>query len=236
MVTYHGATVDVRVSRIAAEGKIIKEYLGLADGTGAEQVFHTKFFPITTDAGVATDLETEVDLYARDPATLVWTEADDDGSDFDIVGATGTVTLEELYNVVGIQNFPISISYYTDYTIARGQGASIEFSRDKEVIHELGNPAPQEIKTGHYTVSGSIDALISTNDMVTKGLSESDFYKLPPDCSLYLYPNKNAASQPYFKVTNVVFTDISVKASLKGMMAVGLKYSGLLLAQGTNPA
>jgi len=236
VVTYHGATVDVRVSRIAAEGKIIKELLGILNGSTNEQAFQTKFFPITTDAGVATDLETLVDVYSRDPATVTWAELDDDGSDFDIVGATGSVIVEEAYNQAGVANFPLSISYYTDGTIARGQGISWDYARDKEIVHELGNPAPQEIKTGHWTVSGSIDALVSNNDMVTKGLSESDFYKLPPDCSLYIYPNKNAASQPYIKLTNIVFTGISVKAPLKGLMTVSVKFDGLLAATGTNPA
>jgi hypothetical protein len=236
MVTYHGATVDLRISRLLAEGKIIKEYLGILNGSTNEQVFQAKNFPITTDAGVITDLETEVDVYSRDPATLVWTELDDDGSDFDIVGATGTVTVEEDYNQAGVANFLLSMSYYTDQIVSRGQGASIDYARDVEEIHELGDPAPKELKAGHFSVSGTIDALRTTNDLITKALSSSDFYKLPPDFSLYIYPNKNVALAPYSKVTNIMLSAASVKAALKGIMAVNIKYKGLLIAEGTNPA
>lgn len=235
MTVYHGATVDLRISKILAEGKIIKEYLGILDGSTNEQVFQAKHFPITTNAGVATDLETEVDVYSRDPVTLVWTELDDDGTDFDIIGAAGTVTVEEAYNVGGVAGHLLSMSYYTDEIIARGQGASVDFNRDLEDIHELGSDAPKELAAGHFTVSGTIDALVTTNDMLTKALSSSDFYKLPPDFSIYIYPNKNVALAPYFKVTDAIFSGFSIKAALKGIMAVNLKYKGLLAAQGANP-
>ena len=62
MVTYHGVTAKVYWQRIAAEGKIIQEYIGTLDGSTNEQVLYTKSFPLTTNAGVATDLETEVDV------------------------------------------------------------------------------------------------------------------------------------------------------------------------------
>lgn len=234
MTVYHGATVTLRLSNILAEGKIIKEYLGVLTGDTAEQVFYTKNFPITTNAGVATDDETLVDVYTRPAAGgETFTELDDDGSDFDIVGATGAVTIEEAANQAGDAGKFVSISYWTDAAISRGQGASIEFDRAVESIHELGAYAPAELAAGHYTLSGTIDALYITRDLMGKVLGESDLYKRLADFSFYIYPNGNTAGQPYIKVADAQFSGGSIKATLKGIMAVNVKYKGLVASIGT---
>ena len=233
MVVYHGATVDLRIANILAEGKIIQEYFGALDGDTAECPFYTKNFPITDNAGVATDAEVNVDVYTRVPGGVTWVELADDGSTFDIVGATGSVIVEEASNQAGDALKEVSISYWTDALVGRGQDASIEYERDLEVVHELGNAAPQELASGHTQVSGSIGSLYVSRDTIGKVLGESDFYKRLASFSFYLYPNKNVGGQPYLKVAGAQFYGGSIKATLKGIMAVNVKYKGLVASVGT---
>lgn len=51
MTTYHGATVKLVIERLAAEGKIQKEYIGTLNGLAADQSFYAHNFPITGGAG-----------------------------------------------------------------------------------------------------------------------------------------------------------------------------------------
>ena len=234
MTVYHGATVVLRICNLLAEGKIQKEYLGLLTGDTNEQTFYTKNFPITTNAGVATDDETLVDVFTR-PATggETFTELDDDGSDFDITGATGAVVVEEAANQGGDAGKFLSISYYTTADVSRGQGATIDFNRDLQIIHELGSDAPKELSAGQYEISGTIEALYITRDMLGKVLSIEDFYKTLTSFSMYLYPNGNTAGQPYIKVGSATFHGGTIKAGLKTILANNLKFKGTALSIGT---
>lgn len=231
MTTYHGATVVLRLSRLAAEGKISREYLGDLDGSGEDQDFYTANYPITTAAGVTTDDETEVDVFMRSGDDFI--ELDDDGSDFTIDGSEGLVTVKAAVNQPGNAGRNISVSYYTDGIVSRGQGASVEFSRDVQEVHELGSAAPQELVAGHYTVSGTIEALYVSRDLMGKVLGETDLYKQLSSFSFYIYPNGNTAGQPYIKVTNATFEGGTIKATLKGLVAVNVKYKGTAASIGT---
>jgi len=234
MTVYHGATVVLKLSRLAAEGKIVKEYLGLLDGSGDEQTFYTANFPVTTSVGVTTDTETDVDVYTRPAAGgETFTELDDDGSDFDITGATGAVVVEEAANQAGDAGKFLSISYYTTADVSRGQGATIEFNRDLQSIHELGSDAPAELAAGQYEISGTIEALHTTRDILGKVLGIEDFYKTLASFSMYLYPNGNTAGQPYIKVGSATFHDGDLKAGLKTILANNLKFKGTALSIGT---
>lgn len=234
MTVYHGATVVLRLCNILADGKILQEYLGTLNGSGAEQTFYTANFPITDNAGTATDAEANVDVYTR-PATggETFTELADDGTAFDIVGATGAVTIEEAANQAGDAGKFVSISYWTDAIVSRGQGASVDFSRDIQDIHELGAYAPAELAAGQYTISGTIDTFYTTRDMFGKILGAKDYYKVPEEFSFYIYPNGNAAGQPYIKLSNVKFSGGSLKTPLKAPIALGMAYKGLVASIGT---
>ena len=48
-MSYHGATVKLKIERILAEGMIQKEFIGIGDGAGDDE-FHTKNFPIVDPA------------------------------------------------------------------------------------------------------------------------------------------------------------------------------------------
>jgi len=45
-MSFHGATVKLKIERILAEGMIAKEYLGVLSGGAVDQDFYTKNFPI----------------------------------------------------------------------------------------------------------------------------------------------------------------------------------------------
>jgi hypothetical protein len=233
MTVYHGATVALKIENILAEGKILKQYIGTLDGSAGNQVLLTPSFPITTNAGVTTDDETLVEVYTDGLVPGTFNVYDTDGSDYTIDGATGAVTIQAAENQVGNAGERISISYWTSALVSRGQGASIDFERDIEVIHELGNPAPQELASGHYKVSGNIDVLYITRDIFGKVIGESDFYKQLASYSFYLLPAGVGGGNPYIKVAGAKFHGASFKATLKGILALNVKYSGLVASIGT---
>lgn len=94
--TYSGATIELKLERLAAEGKIDKEYIGTLLGNDLDQNLYTKRFPITWDAaepgGVTgevaanapsstvfkTDLSSAVEDYYKD-MTLRFTSGARDG-------------------------------------------------------------------------------------------------------------------------------------------------------------
>jgi len=234
--TYHGSQVKIRLERLTAETKIQKEYLGVLSGAGVDQDFYTKNFPITTGAGVTTDAETDVDVFTRVSTGLSWVELSDAGADFTITGATGLVKVLAAKNAGGDAGKLVSISYFTTALVARGQGVSVDFSGDLEEVLELGNRAPQELKEGHTYLSGTIDALYITRDLLGKALGISDYYQRLTDYSFYLFPNGETVGQPRIKLSNVKFSGGNLKVGLKALVAVNVKYKGLALSMDTVPA
>ena len=232
MTTYHGATVKLVIERLADEGKIAKEYLGAIDGLGGAATFYTKNFPITTDAGVITDAETEVDVYKRVAGTTDWTELSDGGTDFTITGATGEVVIAAAVNDAVYQ---ISISYYTTAEVGMGQSASIDFDGGLEEVYKLGSRSPQEIKEGQKTLSGTIEQLYTSRDLIGKFLGESDFYKKLADFTFYIYPNGETAGQPQIKLENVKFGGGSISVDVGSIMAARVTYKGLAVSVGSVP-
>lgn len=233
MPTYHGVTVVLRIARLLAEGKIPQEYLGTLNGSGTDQNFYSKNFPITTDAGATTNDQTKVDVYTRVPPGTTWVELSDTGSDFIITGASGLVTIKAAKNQAGDAGKAVSISYYHAAVVARGQGESIDFASDLQEILEQGNRNPQELKEGHIAIGGTIDVLYVSADLLGKFLGSSDFYNLLADFSIYLYPNGNVSGQPYIKVANAKFSGGSIRGGLKAILAVNLRFKGLVLSSGT---
>lgn len=236
MPTYHGATVKLRIERLAAEGKIQREALGVLSGGAIDQDFYTKNFPITTGAGVTTDTETDVDVYAKDPAGTTWVELDDDGSDFTIDGSEGLFTIQAAANQAGDAGKMVSISYYTAAYVGRGQGASIDYGSDLEDVHELGSRSPQELKEGHVSISGAIDALYVSRDLFGKMLGVDDFYGRLADFTLLLRPNGDSPGEPQVRLGNTKFSGGSIKVGLKAIMSSNVKFKGLAVELEEVPA
>jgi len=236
MVTYHGATVILRFEKLTAETMILKEYLGLLSGGGVDQVFYTKNFPITTGAGATTDVESNVNVYTRVAGAATWvTLSNASEADFAILGASGTVTIKAAKNAGGDAGKAVSIDYFTCVPVSRGQGATVNFDRDVLVVSELGNPAPVELITGHNHVSGNIDVLYCDRNMFGKVLGQADWYNTLPDFSFHIAPNGWTSGQPDIKVTNAKFYSGALKATLKGLMALNVKFEGLLATVTTVP-
>jgi len=221
---------------LAAEGKIQKEYLGALDGSAANQSFYTARFPITTDVGVTTDAETEVDVFTNDLTPGSWSEYADDGSAFLITGATGEVEIQAAENQGGNINERISISYYTTETPAVAQGATIVYDQEIRDVYQLGDEDPQELKEGTIAISGTIALLWTNRSMSGTYLGKSDFYKKLAAYSLYLYPNKEVTGQPRFKVGSVKFSGGRIDVGIDTILAENVSYKGLVLSEDTVPA
>lgn len=233
MVTYRGVTCTLTIERLTAEGMIDKEYLGELDGSGTDQTFYTKRFPITTGAGVATDSESDVNVYTDDKSPGSWSEYLDDGSDFEITGATGAVVIKSAENQSGNAGEKVSIDYYTTVDVGEGGGITIDFDGSLENIHKLGSRDPQEIKEGPKTISGRIDWMFISRDLMGTFLTESDFYKKLADFTVTLYPNGNTAGQPYIKLSNVKFGGGSLSVDVNSILAGNMTFQGLAIEVGT---
>jgi hypothetical protein len=224
MVTYHGTTVKLVIERLTAEGKIAQEYIGTLSGGAVDQTFYTKNFPITTGAGVTTDAETEVDVFTNDGTLGSWSEYLDDGSDFEITGATGAVLIKAAENQGGNAGERISISYYTTAEVAVGQSAEVNWEGDLTDIHKLGSVLPQELKEGPVTIGGTIGQLYA------KKLADFSFY-------IYLDAPEGViqSGSPYIKVANTKFGGGSLSVDVAGITALNVDYKGLALSQGLYP-
>lgn len=234
MTTYHGATVKLVIERLETEGKIAKEFIGATDGLGGAATFYTRNFPITDNAGVTTDDETEVDVFKRVAGTTSWTELSDIGDEFTITGATGEVVIAAGVNDAVYQ---ISISYYTTAEVGEGQNASVDFDGGLEETHKLGSRDPWEIKEGPISISGSIGQLYPNRDLFGKYIGESDFYKKLADFSFYIYLDAPegviADGSPYIKVANAKFGGGSLSVDLGSIVALDVTYKGLAVSSGT---
>ena len=229
MVTYHGVTAKVYWQRIAAEGKIIQEYIGTLNGDTNPQVLYTRNLPITTNAGVATDLETEVDVYTDDKTLGDWTEYLDDGSDFTIIGATGAVTIDATENQAVNATERINISYYTMAELGCAQGMTIETNRDILEVRKMGQALAVELKAGHIHISGAIRDLYTNRDLMGKILGQKDYYGTPADFSLYLYPNGVTPGEPRIKCGNVMAAKGSLGIALDALLSNDVDFKAIAL-------
>jgi len=230
MTTYHGTAAKLFLERIAAETLILKEFIGIGDGAGDDDLY-TANFPITTDAGVVTDDELLVNVYTDELTPGTWHELEDDGSEFLITGATGLVQIQAAVNVNGER---YSIDYFYRSEVGTGQGVTIDFEGNLLDVHYLGDRDPAEIKAGVIAISGTINQLWCDRDLMGKFLGKADYTELPTDFSLYLYPSgSSAVGQPYVKVSKVKFGGGSISVDVAGILATNMNYKGTVIAVGT---
>ena len=230
MTSFSGTQAKLYLERVAAETKILHEYIGTGDGAGID-LFYTANFPITTNAGVATDDELLVDVFTDQATPGSWHELEDDGSEFLITGATGEVAIQAIANNIGER---YCIDYWYKSEVGTGQGVSIEFEGNLLDVHHLGDRDPKEIKEGVIALSGTITQLHCDRDLLGKFLGKSDFFKRLADFSLYLYPTGSlAAGQPYVKLTGVKFGGGSLSVDVSSIVATNLNFKGKILSVGT---
>jgi hypothetical protein len=235
VTTYHGAECELRVERLSAEGKIVQEYLGTLDGSASNQTFYTSQFPITTNAGVETDDETEVDVYTDDGVPGSWSEYLDDGSDFTIVGATGAVTIQAAENQGGNAGERISISYYTAYDIGYAQSATVDWDGGLINVHELGTRGPVEIKEGHINIRGTITRFRCDRRFTGLVIGMRDLYQSQPGMTFRVFPGGNSSGEPRITVTGAKFGAGSFSQDLDGLFQDNVTFLGLATAEDTVP-
>ena len=231
MPTYHGVTAKSYFERIAAEGQIQKEVLGILSGGSVDQDFYTAMFPITTNAGVATDVETNVNVYTRVPTGLTWvTLSNASETDFAITGATGLVKIKAAKNQPGDAGKIVSIDYWTKAEVGMGQGDAITTGREVKDIYKLGSADVQELVAGKkQPVTVKIKNYYVNRDLAGKLLGESDFYKKLAALSHYLYPNGVTTGQPRIKVANIVAEGHGITASVDDAIVEDLSLKGITL-------
>ena len=230
MTSFSGTQAKLYLERVAAETKILKEFIGVGSAVGDADLY-TANFPITTDAGNVTDDETLVDVYTDEGTPGSWHELEEDGSEFVITGATGLVQIQDVANNAGER---YCIDYYYRSEVGRGQGLTTDFEGNLTDVHHLGDRDPKEIKEGVIALSGTITQLYCDRDLLGKFLGKSDFFKRLADFSLYLYPTGSlAAGQPYVKLTGVKFGGGSLSVDVSSIVATNLNFKGKILSVGT---
>jgi phage tail tube protein FII len=230
LTTYHGVETKSYFQRLAAEGMMLKVYLGALSGAGVNQDFYTPMFPITDNAGAETDDETKVNVYTRVSTGLTWVELSDAGADFTIDGSEGKVTVLAAKNQAGDAGKLVSIDYYFQAEVGCGQSETITTGRETKEIHKLGTAAIQEIKKGkNKPVVIKVKNYYVNRTFYGKLLSETDFYKDLAALTHYLYPGGTASGQPRIKVANLVADGHDLSTSVDDVLVEDLTMKGITL-------
>jgi len=225
---YDGMTIRFTGGGNAGEMRVISSYLQASGEITASAAFTGA--PALNDAFI---IEPSVNVYSDEGTPGSWTEYLEDGTDYTIAGLTGLVKILAAENQAGNAGESISVDYYTMAEVGLGQSASIDFGGSLEDVYTLGSRDPQEIKEGQKSISGTIDQLYCSRDLIGKFLGESDFYERLTDFSFYLYPNGEVGGQPEIKLSNVKFGGGSISVDIGGIMAANVTFKGLVIAVGT---
>lgn len=225
---YDGMTLRFIDGPNADEMEVIASYLQ-ANG----QVTMSAAFTAAPAAGNSFVIEPTVNVYSDEGTPGSWVEYTEDETDYYIVGLTGAIVIAAAENQVGDAGDAISIDYYTSALVGLGQSMSIDFEGNLTDVYGLGDRDPQEIKEGTKSISGTIEQLYCSRDLIGKFLGESDFYGRLTDFSFYLYPNGETGGQPEIKLSNVKFGGGSISVDVGGIMAANVTFSGLVIAIGT---
>jgi hypothetical protein len=114
---------------------------------------------------------------------------------------------------------------YTDATATTD--ISWEFSRDIETIYKHGDPAPQEIKAGHWAVTGTLTRNYEQGNFSAAGKT---FAAMAMDGTPYhiaIFPEGDAL--PKIDLEDCVFSGYNQKEPLKGVIGEVAKFTALLV-------
>ena len=105
---------------------------------------------------------------------------------------------------------------------------SFEFGRQLDEVYIHGDPAPQELKSGHYTISGTITRDFETGNFSAAGAT---FFAMAQGTTEYyvaIFPEGDAS--PKILMSKVKFNGYTIKTPLKGTVQETCKFKGLTLA------
>lgn len=225
---YNDMTIRFTSGANSGEKRVISAY-SVTNG----QITASSAFTAAPSASDPFIIEPSVNVYTDDGTPIgTWTEYDEDGTDYIIVGSTGKVTIMAAENQGGNAGERISIDYYTTHTPGRGQSFEVGVRREILEVWELGNADPQDLVAGKKSVSMGLDDLFIDATMFNWVIGESDYYKLPADVTVYIYPNHNVIGQPYVKVSNVMFEGGTFSGSIDGLLGVGFTMKALAVDTG----
>jgi hypothetical protein len=114
---------------------------------------------------------------------------------------------------------------YTDATATTE--ISWEWARDSEVVHKHGDPAPQEIKTGHWAITGSITRKYEQGNFSAAGVTFAAMAMGVISMHISVFPEGDAL--PKLDIEDAFFNSYSMKAPLKGLLEETAKFDGLLV-------
>jgi hypothetical protein len=104
---------------------------------------------------------------------------------------------------------------------------SFDFARDVEEVYKHGDPAPQELKPGHHSISGSITRNFETGNFSAAGVTFAAMCMGTTPMHLAVFPEGDAL--PKDDIEDCIFTGYSKKFPLKGIVQETAKFKGLLI-------
>jgi hypothetical protein len=114
---------------------------------------------------------------------------------------------------------------YTDATATTE--INWEWARDSEVIHKHGDPAPVEIKTGHWAVTGTITRIYDDVNFSAAGVKFAAMCMGVISMHISVFPEGDAL--PKIDLEDCFFNSYSMKAPLNGVIQETAKFDGLLV-------
>jgi hypothetical protein len=114
---------------------------------------------------------------------------------------------------------------YTDATATID--ISFDFERDLEEVYKHGDPAPQELKPGHWRVSGSMTRNFETGNFSAAGVTFQAMAIGTTAMHIAIFPEGDAL--PKIDLEDCLFSGYSIKGPLKGIVQESCKFSGLLI-------
>ena len=231
--TFHGVTMVVTKQKLDAQ--IQKELIGTLNGDTNNQELFTFNFPITDAAGVATDDETDVNVYTDDGTPGTFTEYADDGSDFVIDGSEGSVTIQAAENQGGNAGELIYIDYYMKVVVARAQNISVTEEGNVVDVHELGNRPPQELKAGKIVIDGTIGQLYINRDLFGGFLGLTGLNQRLSAFTIFLDPNGTTSGQPRITINGVKFSGGTLQTSIDTVTLNNVNYKAIAVDIGVVP-
>lgn len=102
-----------------------------------------------------------------------------------------------------------------------------DFDKDLENVHIHGNAAPQELKSGHWKVSGTLTRNFETGNFSAAGVTFLAMCQGAVSMHIAIFPEGDAL--PKIDMEDCLFSGWSIKGTLKGIVQESCKFSGLLL-------